>query len=328
MLWRPAGFSGSRLMTAPRPQPSAIQPGVLGPTTGAAGSPMRRPAHLVARDGDERIARYGDDGANVRDLYSLAHTISWRGFLLSAGLVYFATNLVFGFLYWLQPGSIVNAAPGDFAAAFFFSVQTIATIGYGVLAPATLYANVIMTFETLVGMTMLSIVTGLVFARFSRPVARVLFSRYVVVVPRDGQSTLQLRMANQRRTQILQARVEVNLVRNEVTKEGEFMRRFYDLKLLRAATPVFAMSFSVMHVIDESSPLHGATAESLREEDAELVVSVTGIEETMSQTVHARYSYEAAEILWGQRFVDVLGYLPDGRRAVDFSRFHDTLPVT
>lgn len=301
-----------------------ITAGLLGPTKGTA----QRPAHLVSREGDDQVARFGIDGRLTRDVYTLAHSVSWRVFLLAAGLSYFTANLVFGLLYWLQPGSLANARPGVFSDAFFFSVQTIATIGYGVMAPATFYANVVMTFETLVGITMLSIVTGLVFARFSRPVAHVMFSRTAVVVPRDGKPTLMLRMANQRSTNILQAHVEVNLVRNEVTQEGEFMRRFYDLPLVRSASPVFLLSFSVMHVIDETSPLFGATEASLREEDAELVVSVTGIEETMSQTVHARYSYEAAEIIWGHRFVDVLGYLPDGRRAVDFSRFHDTVPVS
>ncbi len=313
----------------PKVRPALVRPGPLGPNMGAsdAAGGARRPSHLVARDGDERVARFGIEGMSARDFYAHAHAVSWRRFMAAAGLIYFIINLCFGLLYWLQAGGISNARPGSFSDAFFFSVQTIATIGYGVMSPATFYTNVVMTFETLVGMTMLSIVTGLVFARFSRPVAHVLFSRNAVVTSRNGRPTLQLRMANQRDSNILQAKVEVTLVRNEVTQEGEFMRRFYTLPLERSASPVFLLSFSVMHVIDEASPLFGATEASLREEDAEIVVSLTGIEETMSQTVHARTSYEAAEILWGRRFVDVLGYLPDGRRAVDFSRFHETVEI-
>jgi inward rectifier potassium channel len=285
-----------------------------------------RPNRVVTRSRQDQLARVGLEGGVSRDLYHLTLTIPWGWFLLISAGLYLAINVLFAGLYLLQPGSIANAHD-DFADAFFFSVQTIATIGYGSMAPATVFANLVVTAETLIGMTLLAITTGVVFARFSRPTARVLFSRRVVILPRDGKPTLTLRMANQRRNQILQANVALTLVRNEMTSEGEQMRRFYDLKPVRTATPVFALSFTVMHVIDEDSPLFGMTPEMMADEDAELVVMVSGIDETVSQTVHARWSYDASEILWNHRFVDILGYLPDGRRAVDFSRFHDTVPI-
>lgn len=284
-----------------------------------------RQTSLVARSEEERLVRLGAADPWLGDLYHRALTIRWRLFLALAALAYVAVNLLFALLYLLQPGSIANAS-GGFADAFFFSVQTIATIGYGSMAPATLWANLLVTAETLVGLALLAIATGLVFARFSRPSARVVFSRHAVIRRRNGRDTLMLRVANQRRNQILQAEVALALVRNEITAEGEAMRRFHDLRPVRGRTPVFNMSFTVMHDIDEASPLFGATAESLAAEDAELVVGLIGIDETVAQPVHARWSYRADEILFGRRLVDILGYLDDGRRALDFTRFHDTEP--
>lgn len=283
-----------------------------------------RLGRLVARSAADQIVRLGLQDSVTNDLYHRALMVKWRLFLLAAAVIYIGINLVFAVLYSLQPGSISNA--GGFADAFFFSVQTIATIGYGAMAPATIYANLLVTAETLVGLSLLAIATGLVFARFSRPTARVLFSRHAVVRPRNGTPTLMFRMANQRRNQILQAEVAITLVRDEITAEGEAMRRFYDLHLARAHSPVFVMSFTVMHEIDATSPLHGATAESLAAQEAELVVSMIGIDETVAQPVHARWSYRAEDIRWNERLVDVLGYLEDGRRALDFARFHDTEP--
>ena len=283
-----------------------------------------RPGRRAARSQADQIVRLGLRETLTSDLYHRALTVEWRLFLLAAALIYIGINLVFAGLYILQPGSITNAA--GFADAFFFSVQTIATIGYGAMAPATIYANLLVTVETLVGLSLLAIATGLVFARFSRPTARVVFSRHAVVRPRNGTPTLMFRMANQRRNQILQAEVAITLVRDEITAEGEAMRRFYDLHLVRAHSPVFVMSFTVMHDIDATSPLFGATAESLAAQDAELVVSMIGIDETVAQPVHARWSYRAEDIRWNHRLVDVLGYLEDGRRALDFTRFHETEP--
>ncbi len=287
-----------------------------------------RPARVVSRGRGPGIRRVGLRDHPARDLYHLALTISWPLFLAFFAGLYLLINILFALLFRLDPAAIANARPGGFSDAFFFSVQTIATIGYGGMAPGDLYANILVTIETLVGLTLLALTTGLMFARFSRPTARVLFSRVLAISERDGQPTLMLRMANQRRNQILQAAVSLSLLRDEVTAEGEVMRRFHDLALARAATPVFALTFTVMHPITTSSPLFGANAESLAAGDAEFVVSVTGIDETMSLTVHARHSWGAEDIRWGQRFSDILGWLDDGSRAIDFSRFHDTEPMT
>jgi inward rectifier potassium channel len=185
----------------------------------------------------------------------------------------------------------------------------------------------VVTMETVFGLMLFAVSTGLVFARFSRPTARIVFSRVAVVGPYDGVPTLSLRLANERRNQILEAQVSVTLVRDERTREGSEIRRFYDLTLSRTRTPIFSMTFSVMHPIDRASPLWGWSDDKLAECSSEIVVTVTGLDETTLQPVHARTSYLAKEIRFGHRFVDVIGWTEDGRRAIDYRRFHDTQPL-
>jgi inward rectifier potassium channel len=262
----------------------------------------------------------------LSDLYHSLLTLPWWAFLLGLAFVYLGLNVLFATLYLRGDGAIANARPGAFSDAFFFSVETLSTIGYGQMSPATLYGNVVMTVEALFGLTLLAVVAGLVFARVSRPTARVIFSKVAVVTPYNGVPTLSFRLANERRNQILEAQVSVTLVRDERTPEGEWMRRFYDLQLARQRSPIFAMTFTVMHPIDPASPLWNATAASLTAEAAEIVVTVTGIDETLSQAVHARTSYLAHEVVWGYRFADVFTQTEDGRLAIDYHRFHDTEP--
>jgi len=303
-----------------RQHPPPLLPG---PPDGTENAAFR----LVARDRSDRSDRILALGLRqwwFTDLYYRTLTASWTRFLLIGSAVYLALNALFALLYLLQSDAITNARPGSFADAFFFSIQTMATIGYGQMAPATFYANLLVTIETLFALMVVAIATGLTFSRFSRPTARVLFSRVAVIGPHNGQPTLSMRLANQRRNQILQAEVTLTFVRDEPTAEGGTIRRFYDLKLVRHRTPIFAMTFSVLHIIDADSPLYGATAASLEAQNAELVVTGTGLDETMAQTVHARTSYLPNEILWNRRFVDIIGYTEDGRRAIDYRRFHDT----
>jgi inward rectifier potassium channel len=281
--------------------------------------------HLIARDRADRVLALGLRRLWVGDLYHRILTVGWCGFFLGGGGLYLAANAAFALLYLIEPGAIMNAKPGAFADAFFFSVQTMATIGYGQMAPATLYANVLMTIETGVGLMFIALTTGLVFARFSRPTARVLFSEVAVIGPYNGKPTLSVRLANERQNQILAAEVTMTLVRDEVSLEGDVRRRFYDLRLIRHRSPVFALTFTVMHEIDGDSPLHGETAESLAAANAELLVTASGVDETLAQPVHARTSYLPQEIRWDRRFADIMGWTEDGQRAIDYGRFHDTI---
>jgi len=278
-------------------------------------------------DGRFKIALLGASYSSWRDPYHLLLTISWPGFLALIVLLYLASNAVFALAYLVGGDCIENARPGSFLDAFFFSVQTMATIGYGKMAPGTIYAHALVTLEALVGLLVISMATGLMFARFSRPTARVIFSRVAVIASNEGVPTLMFRAANQRHNLILEAQMRVYLLQDEVTGEGHYMRRFYDLKLVRSQTPAFALSWTAMHPIDQTSPLYGATAESLAQVNATISITLTGLDETVSQTVNARYTFSIRDLLWDMRFVDIFYITPDGQRSIDYTRFHDVIPV-
>jgi inward rectifier potassium channel len=282
---------------------------------------------IHVRDGKFEIMGMGIWYYYWRDPYHLLLTIPWHGFLILICLSYITINALFAIAYLLGGDCIANARPGSFLDVFFFSVQTLASIGYGAMYPKTTYANIIVTIEAMIGLVGIAVMTGLAFARFSRPTARVMFSRVAVITPHDTKPTLMFRTANQRRNMILEAQLRVYLMRDEITAEGQFMRRIYDLKLLRNQTPSFSLSWSVVHVIDEFSPLYGMTAESLIQTNSILMISLSGIDETVTQVVYARHSYSAHEILWNNRFVDIFHETPDGHRYIDYNRFHDVLPL-
>jgi inward rectifier potassium channel len=293
--------------------------------------PRRAPRRRQPQRRSERpggLRHFLRRAAALPDLYHRLLTVGWGGFFAGIAIAYAAFNLVFAGLYLLERGSIANAAPGAFADAFFFSVQTMATIGYGDMHPATLYANLLVTAEVLLGLMGFALATGLIFARFSRPTARVLFSRVAVVGRYDGRPMLMFRVANQRSNRILEAQVNLTLARNEVTAEDLAMRRLHDLEPQRARSPLFSLTWTVMHAIDGKSPLHGATRASLAAAGAELIVTIIGIDETLSQTIHARHVYRDTEILWDRRFVDILERGADRNLAVDYRRFHDTVEST
>jgi inward rectifier potassium channel len=262
-----------------------------------------------------------------RDPYHLMLTVSWGGFL---GLVvggYLGINALFALLYLIGGNNIVNAQPGSFADAFFFSVQTLASIGYGVMSPQTVYANIIVTIEAMLGIVSIAVITGLAFARFSQPSARVMFSRVAVIAPHNGQPTLIFRTANQRRNQILEAQMRAYLLRDEVTLEGQHLRRIYDLNLLRSRTPSFSLGWVAMHPIDENSPLYGMSPAALQDTKTTLAVSVSGLDETVAQIVHARHIYAAHEVLWNHQFMDTVHIGDDGHRYLDYDRFHEVVPL-
>ena len=204
----------------------------------------------------------GQDKSRFTDFYHATLTANWLEFFIGLAVVFLAINLLFALLYWADPHGIANARPGSLADAFFFSVQTLGSIGYGAMTPHSTYANVLVTIESFSSIVNIAVATGLVFARFSRPTARVLFSNVAVVTQFDGVPTLMFRAANQRGNQIFDANVTVSLARQVVTREGINMRRFEELRLVRSRTPLFALSWTVMHRIDETSPLYGQTPDS------------------------------------------------------------------
>ena len=287
----------------------------------------KRSRRLVQREGRLPIVRLNRE-RQWRDFYHRMLTLSWPLFFFWTAAWYLGSNVAFALLYLIDPNGIAEARPGSFEDAFFFSVQTVATIGYGVMHPQTLYANLVMTLETLSGLVGFAVLTGLIFARLSRPTARILFSDVAVITPHNGVPTLMFRCANQRLNQILEAQIVVTVLRDEVSNEGRTLRRFHDLKLVRQRTPVFVLTWTVMHPIDEASPLHGLTAQELIDEELEIIVVLSGVDETFAQSIQARHSYLAEEILWDHTFVDIVLQLEDGRPAIDYSRFHDVDPNT
>jgi inward rectifier potassium channel len=283
--------------------------------------------YIKIKDGRFNIVGLGAWYSYWRDPYHLLLTIPWTGFLLLIGVAYLVINTLFALAYLAGGDCVANARPGNFLDVFFFSVQTLASIGYGAMYPKTVYANAIVTIEAIAGLMGIAVMTGLAFARFSRPTARVVFSRVAVITPHNGEPTFMFRTANQRRNQILEAQMRVYMMQDEVTAEGHKIRRIYDLKLRRSLSPSFTLSWSAMHTIDEFSPLYGMTTESLVQTNTSVVVSLSGIDETVAQVVHARHTYGASDILWNYEFVNIIHDTDDGHRYIDYQYFHDVLPL-
>ncbi len=283
-----------------------------------------RPILRKASRSKNRLLKYFEDP--IQDLYHWLLVISWWKFLGLLSLIYFAINILFAIAYLSTNGGIANARTGSFVDAFFFSVQSLSTIGYGALYPQTVYAQILVTFEVLVGMLLVAMATGLMYGRFSQPRARVLFSQVAVICPFNGMDTLMFRVANQRKNRIIEARIQVSFLGNETSIEGMELRRLYDLPLLRSESPSFALSWLVMHPIDHNSPLWQETAESLIKSDAEILVILTGLDETFSSTIHSRYSYQLKDILWSMRFVDILHKTGQNKYYLDYENFHSVIP--
>ncbi len=263
------------------------------------------------------------------DAYHRVLVSSWWVFFGAASLMFLGLNLIFGLLYMIEPGSISGARPGSFPDAYFFSVQTLATIGYGGLQPDTLYGHILVTGEALVGIFFTALTTGLTFAKFSRPTARVLFAEKGIITMRDGQPYLAFRMANRRNNRIIEAQLRVVLLTVEKTLEGETLRRPHELPLVRDRNAVFTLTWLAMHRIDEASPFYGwesGRLEEMKKQGFDIFLALSGTDETSAHTLHARYAYSLDDIVVRARYVDVIQTEPDGSRIIDYSRFHDVEP--
>jgi inward rectifier potassium channel len=279
----------------------------------------------IRRDPTQAV-RIGVSRTPLSDLYYELIRRRWPFLIGALSFAYLAINTLFAGLYMLDPVGLGGSAGTGFGPAFSFSVQTFATIGYGAIAPQTTYANVLVTLEALAGIIFTAIATGLVFAKFSRPSARVVFSTPMVVTTRQGQRCLQFRVANARGNELVEASMHVTVLLTENSPEGHTMRRLQDLPLERATSSLFALSWLAMHVIDEKSPLWGHDAASLAADEALIIVTLTGIDGTFAQSVHARHLYEFHDIRWNHRFVDVISPHSPGRVQLDMTHFHDVQP--
>jgi len=274
------------------------------------------------------IRAVGMERALHKDVYHFILARGWPTFFALVAVWFLGANLLFASLYLAQPGCIAHARAGSFEDAFYFSVQTIATIGYGGMYPLTRYAHIVVVLEAMTGILGIAVITGLTFTRFARPSARVLFSNKVTITPRDGVPHVMFRMANWRRNRIVEAQLRVVLLVTERTREGEMLRRQIDLPLVRDRTAVFFLTWTAMHKIEADSPFHGPDAlAKLGEKNGALFLSLIGFDETIGQTIIARYEYALSDIVFGARFADVLGNDERGRFQIDFRKFHDVVPV-
>ncbi len=263
---------------------------------------------------------------SISDPYYFILAMRWSTFLAVVLGVFLVTNLLFAALYWAAPGSVSNARAGSFGDAFFFSIETLATVGYGVMTPDNLYGHVVASAEIFGGMFLTALTTGAFFARFARPTARMVFSDTAVVAPYRGAQALMMRVASRRLQGISEARARLNYYRNEPYGEGRF-RRFDELKLERVSIPVLTLSWTVIHVIDEDSPLFGMSDERMAAEAPSLMLSISGFDEAISSVINDRKTYRRENMRFGHVFVDVLRDLPDGMVELDLTRFHDTREV-
>ncbi len=260
----------------------------------------------------------------LRDFYHALLRLSWPATIGVVAGAYFGANALFAALY-LAVGGVAHAHPGSLRDAYFFSIQTMGTIGYGAMYPETDAANVLVTLESVVGLLLTALSTGLVFARFSRPTARLMFSERVAISPMNGLPTLAFRIGNRRGNRIVEALVRVLLTRTEITEEGKVFYRMLDLKLVRERILSLTRAWTVLHVIDESSPLWGETPETLAKKDAEILIAVSGTDDIWMQNVVASYRYGNSQFAWGARLADVLSEEGDVM-TLDLRKFHDLEP--
>jgi len=284
-------------------------------------------SRFLNRDGSFNVVRENQSFLRSLNLYhEMLSAPLWVFYSVIFG-AYLLLNLLFAGLYLLcGPGALHGATavtPGErFLEAFFFSVQTLATIGYGRLSPEGSAANALVAIEALVGLLGVAFATGLSFARFSRPLAHILYSDRAVIAPYRGGTGFMFRVINERRNQLIEVTARVTLSRM-VEEGGRRLRKFEPLSLERTTVQFFPLHWTLVHPIDEKSPLNGVTAESLRASEAEFMILLTGTDETFSQTVHSRSSYLADEVVVGARFQDMFVDGGDGRPRIDMRRFHE-----
>jgi inward rectifier potassium channel len=287
---------------------------------------------LVNHDGSFNVVREGLDPLSSLSLYHWLLTISWPKFLGFVAVAYVAVNMLFAGAFLLLGPESLQSLTGTFAnqpfyRAFFFSVDSFATIGYGNIIPVGVAANTLVTIEAFINILGIALATGVIFSRFSRPSARIIYSRNALVAPYRDTTALEFRIANGRSSQLIDVKVQVILTKME-QKDGMKVRQFYDLELERERVVFFALSWTIVHPIDQKSPMSGLTRQDMLESDAEILILLSGTDETISQTVHSRSSYKADEIVWGARFANMFMRTEEaGIVGMNLTRIHDIEPV-
>jgi inward rectifier potassium channel len=289
---------------------------------------LRKARPRVMNLGAGKIITEGLESNLWTDFYHNAMTVTWPAFFGSLAAIFILFNLLFAEIYNLGDAPIADAKPGSFADLFFFSVETTSTVGYGDMHPQTMYGHIVATAENFFGLVSLAVMTGLVFARFSRPRARLIFANNPVVTIHNGVPTLMLRVANARNNFISDASAKLWVIRGVTSAEGRRSVSFHPMRLERSDNPVFALSWTLFHKIDADSPLHGMSAEALTASDMNFAVTINGLDETSSQLVHSRNRYSAQDLRIGHEFVDIIRVDEEGTRHMDYAKIHETRPIS
>jgi inward rectifier potassium channel len=280
----------------------------------------RRDGTMRVRIGAYELSKRGVARYDLRDPYYLAVALSWPWFLLLVLALELTLNAIFAALYMIQPGSVANAHPGSFGDHFFFSIETLATVGYGVMAPATVYGHIISSAEVIVGMGLTALVTGLAFVRFSRPRPKIIYADKAVVARHRGRRTLMIRIANARLTPLTDATARLAVILADTSPEGQLYRTVHELELTLDRMPLFALSWTVMHVLNEKSPLYGCDAAWIRENDVRLVLTLQARDPVLATDVHESYSYGPEAIVVGMRYAEAVSIDANGHPIADLTR--------
>lgn len=290
-------------------------------------SPPPNSTSKVTTYGDIKFHKLNTKAWEWRDAYHWLLTLSWSQFSAFVFGMYLCINLLFSFCYYLRPHCIAGVDSASWADCFFFSVETLATVGYGHMYPETLFGHVVATMEIMVGMFGMAIITGLIFIRFSRPVARIVFSNNLVLASFDGRPALMFRVANLREQAMAEAEFRIMLMRDEPTKEGEAFRRFYPLTLQFDRLISFPAIITIRHIIDERSPLHGLTLADMERDDSRFSASIVCIDTVIPAPVQSHYAYTWKDIRVNHRFVEVYNVINANALTVDYGRIHSTEPI-
>jgi inward rectifier potassium channel len=289
---------------------------------------LRKARPRVMNLGAGKIVTEGLESNLWTDFYHNAMTVTWPAFFGSLAAIFVLFNLLFAEIYNLGVAPIANAKPGSFSDLFFFSVETTSTVGYGDMHPQTMYGHMVATVENFFGLVSLAVMTGLVFSRFSRPRARLIFANNPVITIHNGAPTLMLRVANARNNFISDASAKLWIIRGVTSAEGRRSVTFLPMQLERSDNPVFALSWTLFHKIDADSPLHGMSAEDLVASDMNFALTINGLDETSAQVVHSRNRYSAQDLRVGHEFVDIIHVDEEGMRHMDYAKIHDTRPIS
>jgi inward rectifier potassium channel len=297
--------------------------GDLNPGSGGGKPRLTWITPLSQSPGQIRIRKVNASSHHRRELYHWLLTLSWPRFSAVIFAAYLALNVVFAALYWAG-GGIAEMRPGSFSDAYFFSVETLSTVGYGHLYPDTLFGHIVATLEIMVGLFGVAAITGLIFVRFCRPTAAVAFSSPLVYRPYDGQPTLMFRVANVRQHSMAEAEFRLTLIRERTNKEGESYIRFYPLQLEFDRIIAFPAALTIRHIISAGSPLHGMTREDFQKYGVRFLASVVCIDTIIPASVQSQKYYGWRDIRFGHRFVEIYTDEGEDLLTVDYGRFHDT----